>query len=458
MKKVLILGAAGRDFHNFNVVFRNNPDYQVIAFTATQIPDIAGRRYPPELAGDLYPEGIPIFDEKDMEALIVEHGLDVVVFSYSDVSHQNVMHLASRAVAAEADFWLLGTKHTQIKSAVPVVSVCAVRTGCGKSPTSRMVAGELRKLGRKPVVIRHPMPYGDLASQAVQRFATFEDLDLFKCTIEEREEYEPHIAQGTVVYAGVDYERILHQAEKEADVILWDGGNDDTPFYVSDLEIVVADPHRPGHELTYFPGEVNLRRAGVIIINKVDTAKRDDIEIVRRNVRLNNPKAEIFDMACRVSVPDPQIVRGKRVLVVEDGPTLTHGEMAYGAGVVAAQCYAAAELVDPRPYAVGSIRSMFERFPRVSSLLPAMGYSLTQRQELEETIRRTPCDLVIVATPIDLTRVIKLDKPSVRVTYEVEEVTKPGLRDRLARFVQEHSEVQAGVRSGAKILPKLRVP
>lgn len=444
MKKVLILGAAGRDFHNFNVLFRDNPDYQVIAFTATQIPDIAGRRYPPELAGRSYPQGIPIFEEKEMEALVLRHGIDAVVFSYSDVSHQTVMHLASRAVAADVDFWLLGTKHTQIKSVVPVVSVCAVRTGCGKSPTSRMVAGELRRQGCKPVVIRHPMPYGDLASQAVQRFATFEDLDLFKCTIEEREEYEPHIAQGTIVYAGVDYERILHQAEKEADVILWDGGNNDTPFYASDLEIVVADPHRPGHELMYFPGEVNLRRAHAIIINKVDTAKMDEIEIVRRNIRLNNPKAEVFDMACRVSIPDPEAVKGKRVLVVEDGPTLTHGEMAYGAGMVAAQRYGAAELIDPRPNAVGSIRGTFERYTHVSSVLPAMGYSDAQRHELEETIRRTPCDLVLVATPIDLTRVIKLDKPSVRVTYEVEEVTKPGLRDRLAKFVQEHSAVQAG--------------
>lgn len=445
MTKVLILGAAGRDFHNFNVVFRDNPDFQVIAFTATQIPDIAGRRYPPELAGRLYPEGIPIFEERDMEALVARHGIDAVVFSYSDVSHQNVMHIASRAIAADVDFWLLGTKHTQITSTLPVVSVCAVRTGCGKSPTSRMVAAELRNLGCRPVVIRHPMPYGDLASQAVQRFAAFEDLDRFNCTIEEREEYEPHLAHGTVVYAGVDYERILRQAEKEADVILWDGGNNDTPFYASDLEIVVADPHRAGHELAYFPGEVNLRRAGVIIINKVDTAKAEEIELVRRNISQSNPSAEVLNMACRVAVPDPAIVKGKRVLVVEDGPTLTHGEMAYGAGVVAAQRYGAAELVDPRPHAVGSIRGTFERYTHLSSLLPAMGYSEMQRHELEETIRRTPCDLVLVATPIDLTRVIKLDKPSVRVTYEVEEVTKPGLRDRLATFAKEHATVQAGV-------------
>jgi predicted GTPase len=446
MKKLLILGAAGRDFHNFNVLFRDNSDYQVVAFTATQIPDIAGRRYPAELAGRLYPEGIPIFDEKEMEALVERHGIDAVVFSYSDVSHQTVMHLASRAVAADVDFWLLGTGHTQIKAKVPVVSVCAVRTGCGKSPMSRLVAAELRKAGCRPVAIRHPMPYGDLAAQAVQRYASLEDLDRYQCTIEEREEYEPHIAQGTVIYSGVDYERIIRQAEKEADVILWDGGNNDTPFYVSDLEIVVADPHRAGHELAYFPGEVNLRRADVIVINKVDTARAADVETVRRNAKLHNPKAEIVDMACRVTVPDPSVVKGKRVLVVEDGPTLTHGEMAYGAGVVAAQQYGAAEIVDPRPYAVGSIRGTFEKFSQISEILPAMGYSVTQRQELEETIRRTPCDLVLVATPIDLMRVIKLDKPSLRVTYEAEEVTKPGLSARIASFVHEHLGVQAGGR------------
>ncbi|MGB9408292.1 MAG: cyclic 2,3-diphosphoglycerate synthase [Terracidiphilus sp.] len=438
MKKVLILGAAGRDFHNFNVVFRDNSDFQVIAFTAAQIPDIAGRRYPAELAGRLYPEGIPIFEEKDMEALIARHQIDAVVFSYSDVSHQTLMHVASRAVAADVDFWLLGTKQTQIKSTVPVVSVCAVRTGCGKSQTSRMVASTLRKLGRKPVVIRHPMPYGDLAVQAVQRFATLEDLDLQKCTIEEREEYEPHIMEGTVVYAGIDYERIIRQAEKEADVILWDGGNNDTPFYASDLEIVVVDPHRPGHELAYFPGEVNMRRADVIIINKVDTARKEDIETVRRNVMLHNPKAEIYDIASRVSVPDPEMVKGKRVLVVEDGPTLTHGEMTYGAGVVAAEQCGAAELIDPRPYAVGSIRGTFEKYSHMTRLLPAMGYSDAQRHELEETIRKTPCDLVLVATPIDLARIIELDKPSMRVTYKSDEVTKPGLIDRLAKFSQDH--------------------
>ncbi len=450
MKRVLILGAAGRDFHNFNVCFRNNPDYHVVAFTATQIPDIAGRRYPPELAGHFYPEGIPIFEEKDLEKLIAEYKIDAVIFSYSDISHQNLMHLGSRAVAADADFWLLGTEHTQIKSSVPVISVCAVRTGCGKSPVSRLVAAELRRQGRKPVVIRHPMPYGDLAAQAVQRFATMEDLDLQQCTIEEREEYEPHIIHGTVVYAGVDYEKILRQAEKEADVILWDGGNNDTPFYVSDLEIVVVDPHRPGHELSYFPGEVNLRRAHAIVINKVDTAEQRDVETVRQNIKLHSPKAAVFEMACRVTVPEPSLVKGQHVLVVEDGPTLTHGEMPYGAGVVAARHYGAAELVDPRPYAVGSIRNTYERYSHLTNLLPAMGYSAMQRHELEETIRRTPCDLVLIATPIDLARVIKLDRPNLRVTYEVEELTKPGLAELLAKFVHDHTEEPALAGTGGR--------
>ncbi|MBV8051560.1 MAG: GTPase [Acidobacteriaceae bacterium] len=444
MKRILILGAAGRDFHNFNVVFRNNLDYQVVAFTATQIPDIAGRRYPPELSGRLYPDGIPIFDEKDLEKLITANEIDSVVFSYSDISHQNLMHLASRALAAGADFELLGTEHTQIESQLPVVSVCAVRTGCGKSPVSRLVAAELRRHGRKPAAIRHPMPYGDLASQAVQRFTTMSDLELQKCTIEEREEYEPHIREGMVVYAGVDYEKILRRAEQESDVILWDGGNNDTPFYRSDLEIVVVDPHRPGHELSYYPGEINLRRADAIVINKVDTAQQSDIETVRRNVKLNNPKAAVFEMASRVSIDRPDAIRGKRVLVVEDGPTLTHGEMRYGAGVVAAKDCGAAELVDPRPYAVGSIRSTYEKYTHLTNLLPAMGYSTSQRRELEDTIRRTPCDAVVIATPIDLKRVITVDKPNVRVAYEVEELTKPGLADLLAKFVHEHEPAFVG--------------
>jgi predicted GTPase len=436
MKRVLILGAAGRDFHNFNVVFRNNPEYYVVAFTATQIPNIANRRYPPELAGArIYPDGIPILEEKDLETLIATEKIDTVVFSYSDISHQNLMHLASRTVAAGADFWLLGTEHTQLKSSVPVVSVCAVRTGCGKSPVSKLLAAELRSLGLKPVVIRHPMPYGDLSRQAVQRFATLEDLDLQQCTIEEREEYEPHLREKTPVYAGVDYERILRRAEQEAEVILWDGGNNDTPFYASNLEIVVADPHRPGHELSYFPGEVNLRRADVVVINKVDTAAQQDIETVRHNIRECNPKATIVETACRISVARPEEVKGRRVLVVEDGPTLTHGEMPYGAGIVAARHFGAAELVYPKPFAVGSIRSTYERYPHLTNLLPAMGYSPMQRHELEETINRVPCDLVLIATPIDLARVIHLTKPNLRVTYEVEELSHPGLLEILSRVL-----------------------
>jgi len=438
MQKVLILGAAGRDFHNFNVVFRHNPEFQVVAFTATQIPDISNRRYPPELAGDLYPQGIPIAEEKEMERLISKHGIDVVVFSYSDVAHPTVMHLTSRAVAAGADFWLLGTEHTQLKSSLPVVSVCAVRTGCGKSPVSRRVAAELRRLGWRPVVIRHPMPYGDLAEQAVQRFARLQDLERHKCTIEEREEYEPHIVNGTVVYAGVDYEAILRQAEQEGDLILWDGGNNDTPFYSSDLEIVVADPHRPGHELAYYPGEVNLRRAHVVIINKVDTASAHNVDVVRQNVRQHNPKATIIEAACKVSVAAPEQINGRRVLVVEDGPTLTHGEMPYGAGVVAARQWGAAELMDARPYAVGSIRGTYERFTHLTTLLPAMGYSAIQRHELEETINRVPADLVLVATPVDLGAILRLNKPCVRVGYEVEERTHPAIADLLAQFTARH--------------------
>jgi predicted GTPase len=439
MKNVLILGAAGRDFHNFNVVFRNHPEFHVVAFTATQIPDIAGRRYPPVLAGRGYPDGIPIVEENDLEKVIKREGVDAVVFAYSDVAHPTVMHLASRSVAAGADFWLLGTEHTQVKSVVPVISVCAVRTGCGKSPVSRFVAAELRKNGCKPVVIRHPMPYGDLAAQAVQRFATRRDLDRNECTIEEREEYEPHLEQGTVVYAGVDYEEILRAAETEADIILWDGGNNDTPFYAADLEIVVADPHRAGHELAYYPGEVNLRRADIVVINKVDTAKPQDVALVRRNIQQSNPTAAIVEMACRVSTGPGESIEGKRVLVVEDGPTLTHGQMQYGAGVVAATHGGARELVDPRPHAVGSIRATFEKYPHLSQLLPAMGYSEHQRQELEETIRRTTCDLVLIATPVNLGQILNIDKPFVRVGYEVEETGEPRLTDLLGAFLEKHA-------------------
>ena len=440
-KKILILGAAGRDFHNFNVVFRSDADYNVVGFTATQIPGIANRRYPTELAGAHYPAGIPIFEEKDFERLVDEHEVDAVVFSYSDISHQNLMHIASRVVATGADFWLLSSQRTQLKASVPVVSICAVRTGCGKSPLGRFVAAELRRQGWNPVVVRHPMPYGDLAAQAVQRFAGIEDLDRNLCTIEEREEYEPHLREGTVVYAGVDYGRILRQAEKEADVIIWDGGNNDTPFYTSDLELVVADPHRPGHELSYYPGEVNLRRADVVVINKVDTAAAQDVETVRRNIRQANPKTRVVETACRVAVSAPEMVKGRKVLVVEDGPTLTHGEMPYGAGVVAARQCGAVELVDPRPFAVGSIRGTYDYYPHLTSLLPAMGYSAIQCHELEETINRVPCDLVLVATPIDLGHLIKLNKPCLRVTYEVEDLTHPGLDEILTQFTRERAKV-----------------
>ncbi len=444
MKKVLILGAAGRDFHNFNVVFRNNPEFQVVGFTATQIPNIIDRRYPAELAGDLYPDGIPILDEHKMEAYIREKRVDVVVFSYSDVSHSTVMHLACRAVAVGADFWLLGVERTQLVAKVPVISVCAVRTGCGKSPVSRRIAAELRVMGWNPVVVRHPMAYGDLAAQRAQRFATMADLDRYQCTIEEREEYEPHIMEGTTVYAGVDYEDILHQAEKEGDVILWDGGNNDTSFYRPDLDIVVLDPHRPGHELAYFPGEVNFRTAHVLIINKVDTADPDGVKTVRQNIALNNPTAKVIETACKLTAADPEAIRGKSVLVIEDGPTLTHGDMPYGAGVLAANRYGAGCLVDPRPYAVGSIERTFEKFPHLWRVLPAMGYNDTQRHELEQTIKRVPCDLVVIATPIDLARVINLDKPSVRVSYEVEEIGRPAITEMLEEFTQARKQELAG--------------
>ena len=444
MKKVLILGAAGRDFHNFNVVFRNNPEFHVVAFTATQIPDIDGRRYPPQLAGEMYPDGIPILDENKLEATIREEQVDVVVFSYSDVAYPTLMHVASRAVAAGADFWLLGAARTQLPAKVPVISVCAVRTGCGKSPVSRRIATDLRRMGWNPVVVRHPMPYGDLAAQRAERFASLEDLDRYQCTIEEREEYEPHIIEGTTVYAGVDYEDILRQAEREGDVILWDGGNNDTSFYRPDLDVVVLDPHRAGHELAYYPGEVNFRTAHVLIINKVDTADPDGVKTVRQNIALHNPNARVIETACKVTIANPEAVRGKRVLVVEDGPTLTHGEMPYGAGVVAANRFHAAALVDPRPFAVGSILKTFEKFPHLWRVLPAMGYSERQRHELEETIKRVPCDLVLVATPIDLARTIKLDKPSVRVSYEVQEIGKPAITEMLEEFTQTHKPAFAG--------------
>jgi predicted GTPase len=427
--RTLIMGAAGRDFHNFNVFFRDNPDYTVVAFTATQIPDIEGRTYPPELAGSRYPAGIPIYPESDLVRLIVEKQIDQVVFAYSDVPHEYVMHKASLVLATGADFRLMGMRTTQIKSSKPVVSVCAVRTGSGKSQTTRRVSLILREIGYKVAAIRHPMPYGDLAKQSVQRYADYSDLDKYECTIEEREEYEPHLDNGVIVYAGVDYERILRQAEKEADIVLWDGGNNDFPFYVSDLQIVVADPHRPGHELHYYPGETNARAADVFVINKVDTAKPEDVITVRQNLRLLNPKAVVIEGASPLFVDDPQAIQGKRVLVVEDGPTLTHGEMAYGAGWVAARRFGAAEIVDPRPYAIGSIKATYEKYPTTGNVLPAMGYGDVQTHELEKTINAADVDLVLIGTPIDLTRVIKINKPCQRVRYELQEIGQPTLKD-----------------------------
>jgi predicted GTPase len=433
-RKVIILGAAGRDFHNFNCVYRDDADHQVVAFTATQIPDIAGRRYPPELAGSLYPEGIPIVAEEELERLVRDEGIDEVVFAYSDVTHEHVMHLGSRAIAAGADYRILGADATMLASSVPVVSVCAVRTGSGKSQTTRRVAEVLKDRGLRVVAIRHPMPYGDLVKQRAQRFATLEDLDLHDCTIEEREEYEPHITSGVIVYAGVDYADILAAAEKEADVILWDGGNNDLPFYRADLEIVVVDPHRPGHELRYFPGEANLRRANVVVINKVSTAPEEGLRVVRENIATLNPGATVIEADSPITVTDPTAIKGKRVLVVEDGPTLTHGEMAYGAGAVAAREHGAAELVDPRPYAVGTIAETFRKYPQTEYVLPAMGYGDEQIRELEATIRATPCDLVVIGTPVDLRRLVEIDKPAVRVTYDLVERGNPNLADALAKI------------------------
>ena len=445
MRRVLILGAAGRDFHNFNVLFRHDSTHRVVAFTATQIPDIAGRTYPPALAGEQYPAGIPIVDEKQLEGLIASENVDQVIFSYSDISHLNVMHLASRVSAAGADFVLLGSRRTEIPSRLPVISVCAVRTGCGKSPVSRVVAAAVRAQGLTPVVIRHPMPYGDLAVQAVQRFASMEDLARHHCTIEEREEYEPHLAAGTVVYAGVDYQAILRRAEEEADIILWDGGNNDTPFYRPDFEIVVVDPHRPGHEVSYYPGEVNFRRAHVLVINKVNTALPEATALVRQNIAAVNPSAVVVEADCEVTLDDPALVRGRRVLVVEDGPTLTHGEMPYGAGVVAARQAWAADRVDPRKYAVGSIAKTFAKYPHVDGLLPAMGYSDEQCRELEETINRTPCDVVLAATPIDLGRLLTLNKPCVRVRYEIRHHAGPDLAGLVADFCARRVRKPAAV-------------
>lgn len=431
--RTLIMGAAGRDFHNFNVFFRDNKDYEVVAFTATQIPNIEGRRYPAELAGKLYPNGINIYPESDLVKLIKDMKVDQVIFAYSDVPHEFVMHKASIVLAAGADFRLMGTRDTQIKSTKPVVSVCAVRTGSGKSQTTRRVSLILRNLGYKVAAIRHPMPYGDLVKQKVQRFATYADLDKHECTIEEREEYEPHLDNGVIVYAGVDYEAILRQAEQEVDIILWDGGNNDFPFYVSDLQIVVADPLRPGHEKAYHPGETNVRAADVFVINKVDSANSEAVMKVRESLHELNPNAVVIEGASPLFVDNPEAIRGKRVLVIEDGPTLTHGEMAYGAGWVAARRFGAAEIVDPRPFAVGSILATYKKYPNTGQILPAMGYGDDMVKDLEKTIDKADVDLVISATPIDLTRVLKVKKPMQRVRYELQEIGQPTLEDILKK-------------------------
>ena len=428
-RRVIILGAAGRDFHNFNVYFRDNDAYRVVAFTATQIPGIETRKYPASLAGKLYPDGIPIFPEADLAELIEKFRAQVCVFAYSDVEYTYLGHRLALANAHGADFLLLSAQATMLTAKVPVVAICAVRTGSGKSQTSRRVAGILRSHGKKVVVVRHPMPYGDLTSQAVERFATYADLDKYETTIEEREEYEPHIDKGTVVYAGVDYEKILREAETEAEILLWDGGNNDTPFYKPDLHIVVADPLRPGHELTYYPGETNVRMADVIVINKVDSATPENVEIVKQNVRTLNPDVVIVEAASPITPDDSIQIRGKKVLAIEDGPTLTHGGMEYGAAYLAAQRFGAAEIVSPVNYAVGSIKETYKKYPNARKVLPAMGYGPKQIKELEETIDATPCDLVVSGTPIDLSRILKSKKPVVHVRYELDEIGHPNLED-----------------------------
>jgi len=434
--KVIIMGAAGRDFHNFNVYFRNNSRYEVVAFTAAQIPGIQCRVYPPELAGAGYSNGIPVYPEEELPRLIREFDVDQVVFAYSDVSHEYVMHKASLVLANGAGFWLMGSKATMLKAKVPVISVCAVRTGSGKSQTSRQIAKILKTKGLKVVVVRHPMPYGDLKKQILQRFASQRDLDNCECTIEEREEYEPHVDSGIVVYAGVDYEKILEEAQKEADIIVWDGGNNDLPFLKPDLHIVVADPHRAGHELTYFPSEVNLRLANLVIVNKVDTADPAKVEQVKKNVKSVNPNAVILDAASPITADKPELVKGKRVLVIEDGPTVTHGNMPYGAATIAAKKFGAKELVDPKPYAVGSIKATYAQYPHLGSVLPAVGYGENQIAELEETINNTPCDVVLIGTPIDLRRVIKVNKPTVRVKYELQVIGPVCLEEVLDDFLK----------------------
>lgn len=426
--RTIIMGAAGRDFHNFNTFYRGNDRYEVIAFTATQIPNIEGRKYPTGLAGNLYPDGIPIYPESDLEKLIIENEVDQVVFAYSDVPYEYVMSKAALVNAVGADFRLLGTTHTQLKSSRPVVAIGAVRTGSGKSQTTRRVSLILQDMGFSVAVVRHPMPYGDLVKQKVQRFADYNDLDQQDCTIEEREEYEPHLDNGMIVYAGVDYELILREAEKEVDIVLWDGGNNDFPFYTPDLMIVVADPHRPGHELRYYPGETNVRLADVFVINKVDTANPEDVITVRNNLHSLNPDAVVIEGASPLFVDDPEEIRGKKVLVVEDGPTLTHGEMAYGAGLVAARRFGAAEIVDPRPFAVDSIQETFQNYPDTGAILPAMGYGEKMMKDLQDTINKADVDLVLSGTPIDLTRIIKINKPIQRVRYELQEIGEPTLK------------------------------
>lgn len=430
------MGAAGRDFHNFNTLYRDDDSVEVVAFTATQIPDIEGRKYPPELAGELYPSGIPIFAEKELPTLIEKERIDEVIFSYSDVSNQYVMEKAQLVNANGAHFTLVGTTPTMIESSKPVIAICAVRTGCGKSQTTRRVANILLEAGKKVVAVRHPMPYGDLVRQRVQRFATLDDFAKYECTIEEIEEYEPHIVRGVVVYAGVDYEAILREAEKEADVILWDGGNNDLAFYRPDVSIVVTDPHRAGHELTYYPGLANLLKANVVVINKIDTADLCGIEEIRSNIASFNPKAIVVDAASPISVEDTEVIRGKKVLCIEDGPTLTHGGMKYGAAVVAAKKYHASEIIDPRPFATGKIERTYNRYPEIGALLPAMGYGKEQIEDLAATIAKVNCDLVIIGTPIDLGRIINIPHPSIRVTYELEEIGHPDLKDALRSFLK----------------------
>jgi predicted GTPase len=431
--RVLIAGAAGRDFHNFNLVYRDRPEYEVVAFTATQIPNIDGRRYPAELAGTMYPDGIPILPESALEQLIREHEIDSVVFAYSDVTHEHVMHLGSRSLAAGASYHLISPHETMLAASKPVVAICAVRTGSGKSQTTRRVAELFREAGKRVAVLRHPMPYGDLTKQAVQRFVRYEDLDAADATIEEREEYEPHLAEGNLVFAGIDYERILRAAEQEADVILWDGGNNDTPFIKPDLHIVVVDPHRPGHELRYHPGETNLRMADVCVVNKIDSAPQEGVDAVLNSIHEHTKNARVVLAASPFQIEgNGHEIRGKRVLAIEDGPTLTHGEMTYGAAVLAAKQHGAAELIDPRPFAVGSIAETFERYPHVGALLPAMGYGRKQMQDLRETIQRSDAELVLIGTPVDLRRLIDLDTPALRVTYRLQEMGEPTLKDVLA--------------------------